>query len=224
MRRPSDLGFDDREFALPPLVENHHLVEAEYIPDGALFSVPATNLFQQREEKKRTLQERCARAAGLANAESGPSVLWCHMNDEANLLEKLVPGAIQISGNDSDDAKEEKFLAFIDGKVSKLVTKPKIGALGLNFQHCAHMTYFPSHSYEQKYQAVRRFYRFGQKRTVVVDVVFTEGERRIFENLNQKSVKASVMFENLVTEMRNELSIEKQQRPQINIEVPTWIQ
>ena len=223
MRKPSDLGFDDGEFTLPPLEESLHLVKGEGSPLEDLFVFPATTLPEQRKEKRRTLESRCQKAADLANSVSGPSVLWCHMNDEGYMLEDMVSGSVQVSGSDSDDAKEEKFLAFIDGKVSKLVTKPKIGALGLNFQHCAHMTYFPSHSYEQKYQAVRRFYRFGQTRPVTVDIVYTEGEKRIFENLSQKGENASRMFENLVAEMRNELAIQKAARTQTKIEVPSWI-
>jgi hypothetical protein len=94
---------------------------------------------------------------------------------------------VQVSGEDSDDAKEEKFLAFARGEIRVLVTKPKIGAWGLNFQHCAHVTFFPSHSFEQYYQGVRRCWRFGQTRPVRVDVVTTEGERGVMENLQRKA-------------------------------------
>ena len=104
-----------------------------------------------------------------------------------------------------------------------LVTKPKIGAWGLNFQHCNHVTFFPSHSYEQYYQAVRRCWRFGQERPVTVDIVLTDGERKVMQNLQRKSEGASVMFEQLVAEMNHSIGIERTNPYTKSEEIPPWL-
>jgi hypothetical protein len=123
-------------------------------------------LQEQREERRRdAAAERCEKARADGQQDGRAGAVWCHLNDEGDLLEKLIPDAVQVSGKDSDEAKEEK--ARLRGRPSRvLVTKPKIGAWGLNFQHCNHITFFPSHSFEQYYQKVRRCWRFGQKRPV----------------------------------------------------------
>ena len=130
---------------------------------------------------------------------------------------------MQVSGADSDEAKEEKLLAFADGQARVLITKPKIGAWGLNFQHCTHMTFFPSHSYEQTYQAIRRCWRFGQTRPVTVDYVTTEGGRGIMRNFQRKSEKADAMFANLVAHQNAALAIERASAFTKQMEVPTWV-
>ena len=221
MRKPSDLGFDDGAFQLPPLVENQHLVEADAPPNGMLWNLPAATLPEQREEKKRTIKVRCERAAELA-AHDRPVILWCQFNEEADLLEQLIPGSMQVSGSQSDEVKEERFTAFIDGGIRALITKPKIGALGLNFQHCAHVVDFPSHSYEQYYQGVRRCWRFGQTQQVTVDTVMTEGERKIIENRQRKAIAAATMFDNLISEMNNAMGVSAAKRFDRIMEVPAW--
>lgn len=223
MRKPSDVGFDDTRFILPPLNEREHVVSAESVAEGMLFELPAVGLKEQREERRRTLTERCEQAASLVNGTGQPAIVWCELNDEGNLLEKLIPDAVQVSGADSDDAKEEKLLAFADGQARVLITKPKIGAWGLNFQHCAHMTFFPSHSYEQTYQAIRRCWRFGQTRPVTVDYVTTEGGRGIMRNFQRKSEKADAMFANLVAHQNAALAIERASAFTKQMEVPTWV-
>ena len=222
-RKPSDLGCEDGPFILPPLVVNEHLVEANTLPDGCLFPMPAISLQEQREEKRRTINERCQRAADLVNDTGEPALVWCHLNDEGDLLEKMIPDAVQISGSNSDEIKEERFLAFANGDIRVLVTKPKIGAWGLNFQHCAHVVFFPSHSYEQYYQGVRRCWRFGQKRQVNVDIVLTEGERRVMKNLQRKSAAADQMFSNLVAEMNHATHIEGGAKFTKNERIPSWL-
>jgi hypothetical protein len=118
--------------------------------------------------------------------------------------------------------KEVKFAAFVDGKARVLVTKPKIGAWGLNFQHCAHMVTFPSHSFEQYYQSVRRLWRFGQKRPVTVDIVTSEGERYVLENLQKKQQKSSEMFSRMVDEMGRAMGVTLNDSTK-KIEVPSWL-
>lgn len=222
VRRPSDLGFSDREFVLPPLIETEHMVKANTLPEGMLFPLPAVSLPEQREERRRTIQERCEKVAELVD-DKEQALIWCHLNDEGNLLEELIPDAEQVSGEDEDDEKEEKFLAFANGEILKLVTKPKIGAWGLNFQRCAHITFFPSHSFEQYYQGIRRCWRFGQKRTVRVDMVTTEGEKDVIANLQRKAAAADRMFSSLVAEMNHALNIERSNAFTTQTEVPAWL-
>jgi hypothetical protein len=221
LRRPSDMGFDDDSFILPALVHREHLVRARTKPEGTLFDLPAIGLREEREEQRRTLRERCEQAADLV-AHDQPAVVWCHLNDEGNLLAKLIPDAEQISGSDSLDRKEELLTAFSHGQLRVLVTKPKIGAWGLNWQHAAHMTFFPSHSYEQYYQGVRRMWRFGQKRPVTVDIVTTEGGRDVLKNLERKADQADRMFTALVSYMGDALRVERRTYPNA-VEVPAWL-
>lgn len=222
-RQPSDLGFEDGRFILPELVERDHLIDVSAPPEGMLFAIPATNLREQRIERKRTVQDRCEQVAAMVNGTGQPALVWCHLNEEGDLLEELIPDAIQVSGSDSDQQKEDRFLRFIDGDARVLITKPKIGAWGLNFQHCNHITYFPSHSFEQYYQSVRRCWRFGQKRPVTVDVVLTEGERRIMENLTRKARAAESMFSNLVNEMGQATGINRINPYTKKERLPSWL-
>lgn len=222
IRKPSDLGFEDGGFVLPPLIERSHLVVSESIAPGMLFQLPSATLPEQREEKKRTVKERCEKVAELV-AHDQPALVWCHFDAEADMLERIIPGAKQVAGKHSDDEKERRFLSFIDGSIRVLVTKPKIGALGLNFQHCAHVVDFPSHSYEQRYQGIRRCWRFGQTRPVVVDTVHTEGEARVMENLQRKAAAADRMFGNLVAEMNDAFNIGRRSAPTKPVEVPSWL-
>lgn len=222
IRKPSDLGFDDGKFVLPPLIEKEHILKATVPNPEYLFSLPAIGLKEQRQERRRTVEDRCEKAASLVKHKD-PALVWCQMNDEGDMLEELIKGSIQISGNDSDEAKEEKFIAFSKGQERVLVTKPKIGGWGLNFQHCNHITFFPTHSYEQYYQGVRRCWRFGQKRPVTVDMVTTEGEVAVLKNLQRKSALADKMFANLVLEMNRALKIESGVYGTTKETIPSWL-
>lgn len=223
VRKPSDLGFDDTRFVLPELIEAEHLVEASTLADGMLFALPAVGLKEQRDERRRTINERCEKVASLVNHTGEPFLSWCDLNEEGDLLERLIPDAVQVSGKDSDEAKEEKMLAFAEGKVRGLITKKKIGAWGLNFQHCGHITDFPSHSYEQYYQGVRRCWRFGRVGSVKVDVITTEGGRGVLANMQRKAEQADRMFSNLVAEMQDSLSIDRVTTFAKKQEVPSWL-
>jgi len=223
LRRPSDLGFDDARFILPALIEHEQVVYIATPRDGFLFNLPAVGLFEQRQERRHTITERCGKSASLVNNTKKAALVWCHMNDEGDLLEKMIPDCVQISGKDSDEEKEEKFIAFIDGEARVLVTKPKIGAWGLNLQHCSHIVFFPSHSYEQYYQGVRRCWRFGQTKPVTVDIVTTEGEKMVTKNLKRKSDAADKMFSNLVEEMNRAVKIDHHTNFTQAEEVPAWL-
>jgi hypothetical protein len=223
VRRPSDVGFDDRDFILPELTTRQHVVVTRTKKPGHLFDVPAVTLPEQREERRRTMPERCEMAAELVRGTKKPAIVWCHLNPEGDMLEHLIPDCVQVSGADSDDAKEEAFAAFCAGEVRVLVTKPQIGALGLNFQHCAHQTFFPSHSFEQVYQGIRRSWRFGQKNPVTIDFVTSEGESYVLENLQRKNEQAERMTEMLVQLMGNELKVSRREEYTRIMEVPSWV-
>jgi hypothetical protein len=222
IRKPSDYGYSDHGFHLPDLIERSHLVEVVTPREGTLFDVPAVGLAEEREEMRRTLDARCEMAAALLeNATS--AVAWCHLNDESARLASLIDGAVEVTGSDSPDEKEAKLLAFSRGEIRVLVTKPVIGAWGLNWQHAHQMTYFPSHSYEQYYQSVRRMWRFGQTREVLVDVVTTKGGSSILANLQRKGRAADAMFTALIAHMNDALHVQRRNDYDNPIEVPSWL-
>lgn len=222
IRKPSDYGFDDGAFVLPSLEYRTTNVEARTSQPGTLFDTPASGLQEEREVARRTITERCeAAAAAIGDAESGVS--WCHLNAESALLAKLIDGAVEVTGSDSIEEKEEKLRAFTDGEVRVLVTKPSLGAWGLNWQHCHRMTYFPSHSYEQMYQAVRRSWRFGQKSPVTVDMIVTDGGANILANLQRKADQADKMFDSLVEHMSNATRVQRTRNYNTDMEIPSWL-
>jgi hypothetical protein len=221
-RKPSDLGFDDGRFILPPLIEQEHMIKNTEPLPGELFVRPALGLLEQRQEMKQTLTQRCEKAAELVS-NNGIAVVWCHLNDEGDLLEEIIPGAVQVSGSDSDEKKEEKLKAFSDGEVKILITKSKIAGFGLNWQHCSHETFFPSHSFEQYYQSVRRCWRFGQNKPVKVDIITTEGGLSVLKNLQRKAIAADKMFSELVEHMNDALGIKNKTVFEKKLEVPRWL-
>jgi len=220
-RRPSDMGFDDGKFILPPLEENQIVIENTKPLPGELFVRPAVGLREQRSELAMTLQERCEKVAERVNS-NNVALVWCHLNKEGDLLEKLITDAVQVSGRDPDEKKEELLREFTNGNIRVLITKPKIAGFGLNWQHCSHMTFFPSHSFEQYYQGVRRCWRFGQENPVVVDVITTGGGLSVLANLQRKADAADEMFTNLVGYMNDAIKFEKQTFDE-KVEVPSWL-
>lgn len=223
VRKPSDLGFDDVDFKLPQLNVETHVVTSNMKRPGFLIDLPAITLEEQREERRRTIPERCEKAADLVSRTKKPAVVWCHLNDEGDLLTQSIRGAVQVSGADKDEAKEEAFEGFANGQIRVLVTKPSIAGFGLNWQHCNHQTFFPSHSFEQWYQSVRRCWRFGQKNPVTVDVVTSEGEASIIANMQRKADAANEMFANLVRLMNESMSIDRSTRFHMKEVCPQWL-
>jgi len=224
VRRPSDLGFEDAGFDLPELTTRQHTVQSRTANPEFLFDMPAVGLAEQRAERSRTCQERCEMAAEISNGTDDAVVSWCYLNREGDLLTKMIKDAVQVSGDDSDDRKEEVFEAFASGQLKKLVTKPLIASSGLNWQHCNRQTFFPSHSFEQWYQSIRRSWRFGQTRPVTVDIITSEGEANVLANLQRKAEAAERMFANLVHLMNNELAIQKTEYNSQPTEIPQWLQ
>jgi hypothetical protein len=222
-RRPSDLGFPDDGFILPPLEYRQHIVKPRsQADDGTLFDVPAVGLHEERAELRRTITERCEQAAELLDGVK-TGIAWCHLNPEGDLLAKMIPGAVQVAGSDSTDDKEAKLAAFTRGDIRILVTKPKIGAWGLNWQHCHRMTYFPDYSYEAHYQAVRRCWRFGQTEPVTVDIITTPGGANALAGLERKAAQASAMFTALVAHMNDSQNVARSVIYDTPVEVPQWV-
>lgn len=222
VRKPSDVSSfcDDTEYVLPPLKTSHHTVESQ-IKFGFLPEVART-LNQQRDERRKTIQARCEKVAAILPKDK-PCIVWCHLNNEGDLLESLIPDAVQVSGSDSDDAKESRLAAFSVGDTRVLITKPRIAGFGLNWQHCADMAMFPSHSHEQFYQAVRRCWRFGQKKEVTVNIVTSEAESPVLQNMLRKEAAADKMYSEIIKHMdaarkRRELEVAK-----TKIEIPNWL-
>jgi hypothetical protein len=222
IRRPSDIGFNDGPFTLPSLIENQIAVNTSRPMEGELFVKEAIGLYEQRQELKHTLIERCEKVADLVK-NNEVAVVWCHLNTEGDLLEKLIPEAVQVSGKDSDDKKEDRLRAFSDGQIRVLITKPKIAGFGLNWQHCNHTTWFPSHSFEQYYQGIRRFWRFGQTKDVTVDIVTTAGGESVLKNLQRKAAAADQMFNELMSSMGSAQGIDNKTFFNKTPEVPSWL-
>lgn len=215
------MGHDDNGFILPELKEIETVIPCSRPLNGKLFVEPAFGLQEQRQERRATLEERCQRVAEKVS-ESPIAVVWCHLNDEGHLLTDIIEGAQEVHGGMPDERKEEILTAFSLGQIRVLVTKPKIGGFGLNWQHCAHMTTFPSHSYEQYYQSVRRSWRYGQKNPVKVDIITTEGEIGVLKNLQRKATAADQMFTRLVAHMNGARRIDRNYTEN-KMEVPPWL-
>lgn len=220
-RSPADLGYPDQGFILPSLEERHHLIMATRPREGMLFTLPACGLGEEREERRRTLQERCESVAALVDHRHA-AIVWCHTNAEGNLLAQLIAGAIQVAGLTQEEAREEAYTGFAHGAIRVLIIKPKIGAWGMNWQHCAHVVTFASHSYEQYYQSIRRCWRFGQTQAVMVDIVATEGERYVLDNMTRKAQAMDAMFSRLVGCMHDAIGQTRSAATLIP-EVPKWL-
>lgn len=221
-RKPSDLGFSDEGYELPPLIIQHEVVGRQNRQKGRLFNVPAYTLPEQLEERRATIPERCQRVAELVSGKDR-SVSWCDLNPEGDMLAKLIKGSQQISGRDSDESKEKKLLGFSDGSIQHLIIKDVIGAYGLNWQHCNYTTRFVSNSFERTYQAIHRFHRFGQKRPVTVGFVSTDGDAKVVANYERKSRQADEMFSSIVAEMNNAVRINPDDIFSEEEIFPTWL-
>lgn len=198
-KMPSDLGFSNERYQLPELITNKHVVKnkSTVTVDGQIqmFNIVAKSFHEIRHEQKQTEQERCEKAIELASGKN--SVYWCNTNNESKILKENDNESVEIIGSQSIEKKEDILLAFANGEIKRLITKAKMTGMGLNWQHCNHSVFFPTWSYEQYYQAIRRFWRFGQKRDVTIDLVISDGQTRVLEALEQKTQKAIELHRNL---------------------------
>lgn len=204
--KPSDLGFADDGYDLPELVMHEHVVDVDQgmaRQAGLLFAYEASTLSDQRAVRRSSLTERVARAAELINADSEQWLVWATLNDESEALTRAIPGAVDVSGSDSSDAKEQAVLDFIDGKIRVLVSKMRILGFGINAQCCARQLFVGAdHSFESQFQAIRRSWRFGQTRPVHVHQICTSADGRVVANLRRKQEE----FDRMHSEMAEVLN------------------
>ena len=205
VRRPSDLGFDDTAYRLPPLHLHEHTVETEMPLNGMLFAAEAQTLSERRDARRMSIDDRVRDCAAIVNSDADePWVVWCDLNAEGDALTKAINGAVQIAGADSSEVKEQRLADFAAGRFRVLVSKPSICGFGLNWQHSARMAFVGvTDSFESYYQAVRRCWRFGQKRDVHVHVFASSAEGAVVSNLKRKERDAIAMAESLSAETRD---------------------
>lgn len=224
VKMPSDIGFSNERYVLPNLITNTHEVKNQSFIDIngqiQMFVPIAKSMTEVRHEQKMTELQRCEKAVELANDKT--SVYWCNTNLESKYLKTMDKGAVEIIGSMSIEKKEEILIAFANQQIPRIITKAKMTSFGLNWQHCNHTVFFPTWSYEQYYQAIRRFWRFGQKNDVVVDLVISDGQKRVLDALQQKTKKAIDLYENL-TKNVNQSYTEKKKEFNKSIITPKFI-
>lgn len=232
IRNPTDLGFDGSAYELPPLNIIEHVVSGGDLLEGQLFAVTAQSLSERREAKRNSMGDRIALAAGIANSSGGPCIVWCHLNDESEALAAAIPDAVEVTGSMTADDKEAKIMSFTHGESRVIVSKASITGYGLNWQHCDTMIFAGmDDSFEKFYQAVRRCYRFGQKRVVNVHIITAETEGAVKANIERKQSQANEMAGEMVAHMR---SVTRRQiegarsntetyAPTVPMNLPAWL-
>ena len=234
LRKPSDLGYPDDGYDLPPLRQKQHHVSVEYAPcmeAGTLFPMEARTMGERLAARRDSVEERVALAASITSKDK-PFVWWCNLNSESEALAKSIPGAVEVRGSDKDEDKERKLVDFSEGRIRVLVTKPSIAGFGMNWQHCADTGFVGlSDSFEQVYQAIRRFWRFGQTKPVNVHFIAAETEGAVVSNIRRKEADADRMADAMVKNMAD-LSSENVRgatrdvpdyQPDQQMKIPSWI-
>lgn len=234
LRHPRDLGFEQRGYDLPPLNQIQHTVSVEYAPSietGLLFPLEARTMSERITARRGTVAERVEQAKAITPSDR-PFVWWCNLNSESEALAKSIPGAVEVRGSDSEEDKERKLREFTEGRIRILVTKPSIAGFGMNWQHCADTGFVGlNDSFEQVYQAVRRFWRFGQDRPVNVHFIASEIEGAVVQNIKRKEADADRMAMAMVEHMAD-LSAEtirgmvrdrEDYAPSVPVALPAWL-
>lgn len=236
VRKPSDLGYDDSAYALPPLKVHEHIIasdHAEANAAGMLFQFEAATLSERRSARRASMTHRVAECAALVNADKKHWVVWCDLNAESDALTAAIDGAVEIRGSQDADTKEQILLDFAAGKIRVLVSKPSITGFGLNWQHCSRMAFVGvTDSFESYYQAVRRCWRFGQKKPVNVHLFVSELEGAVLANLKRKEADAKAMgdmlsAETLAAVKDSVLGLTRETNPYdpaLRIAAPAWLQ
>lgn len=232
LRKPSDLGYDDAGYNLPPLNRLQHVVESDTPTTGMLFALPAETMQERIGARRDTVAARVAKAVAITPTDR-PFVWWCNLNAESEALAKAIPGAVETKGSDSEDVQERKLLDFVEGRTRVLVTKSKVAGFGLNFQHCADCGFVGlNDSFEQVYQAVRRFWRFGQTKPVNAHFISAEVEGAVMANLARKEADADRMAAGMVLHMadlssmavRGSVRDTPDYNPQEPVRIPSWLE
>lgn len=234
LRKPSDLGYENTGYDLPALNQVQHTVAVDYAPDietGTLFPMQASNLQERIAARRGTIDERVAKAAALTPSDR-PFMWWCNLNAESEALTKAIPGAVETKGSDSEDVQERKIMDFVEGRTRVLVSKPSVCGFGMNFQHCADTGFVGlNDSFEQIYQAIRRFWRFGQTKPVNVHFIASEIEGAVVANLKRKEADADRMAAAMVLHtadlsaqiIRGTTRDKGEYNPQNPVRLPDWL-
>ena len=231
LSKPSDLGYSDNGFILPEL-KTHEIVTESVASDGMLFAMEANTLEERREGRKSSFKGRVQKCAEIVNASDERFLVWCDLNIESEALRKSIPGCVEVKGSDTVEHKEKSMLDFAAGKIKCLVSKPSICGFGMNFQVCNQMAFVGlSDSFEQYFQAVRRCWRFGQKKPVDVYVITSEAEGAVVANIKRKEHDAMVMINSMVghtksfvmDNMRKSVKLDRTYQPGTNIIIPAWL-
>ena len=230
--KPSDLGYEDGAFNLPPLRIHEEIIKTNKPLDGSLFVVEARTLQEQRAAARQTLPQRVERCAEIVNSSDKPFLVWCNLNTESEALKRAIPDAIEVKGSDSNEHKEDAMLGFMDGKYRVLVSKPSICGFGMNFQHCSDMVFVGlSHSFEQYYQAVRRCWRFGQTKPVDVTIITSDLEGAVKANIERKERDAEQMIQEMaeytrdITRRNVRATVREvtEYNPTVRMKIPDWL-
>jgi len=233
IRKPSDLGYSDDGFTLPPIHMHEHCVSVQTAPSGLLFAMEAQTLQERQQARRESISDRVKACADLVNATDRPFLVWCNLNEESSQLAAAIPDAIEVRGSDKDDHKEAAIIGFLDGRHRVMISKPKIAGLGLNLQHCADMAFVGlSDSYEQLYQSIRRCWRFGQTQPVNVHVITAETEGAVVANIKRKEREAEETYSNMIAHMKDlnaaalhggSIRNKTEYRPQVPMQIPAWM-
>lgn len=230
--KPSDIGFDDNGFILPKIKYHQHIIETKIKPSFGFFPEIAQTLNDRRKVRNETIDIRCNKAAELINSTDDKWVIWCNLNAESEMLSKIIKDSKEVAGRHKDEIKTQRMIGFANGDLKRIVTKPKIAGLGMNWQICNKVAFVGlSDSWEQFYQAVRRIWRFGQDKEVDVHIFIEEREGAVLKNIQRKDKQARAMIiavvENMKDITKQELGCSKRNlieyEPVIEMELPTWI-
>ena len=203
LKKPSDLGYDDDGFILPPLTIEPVFVEVPIKPEGQLVWTGLKGISDRSRVRRLTLKQRVEKAAEFINSSNEQWIAWCGLNDEGRELAKLLDDAVLVEGHHTPESKAEKIEAFQDGKYKTLITKGRIGGFGLNLQNANNQVFVGlNDSWEMYYQCVRRSYRFGQTKPVNVKIILSDAERAIYDNVMQKQQEAERMSDYLIANVR----------------------
>ena len=195
MQKPSNLGYEDHGFELPPL--NIHQITVEVENSG--FDGEALTLSDRQQARRESIDERVKACADLVNGSDEPWIVWCNLNDESDKLTQEIENAVEIRGSHKPEYKEQTMIGFTEGNVQKLVTKASIAGFGMNWQHCSKMAFVGlSDSFEQLYQAIRRCWRFGQTKPVDVYIITAKAEGAVVRNIQRKEDDFNTMLDGMI--------------------------
>jgi len=233
--KPSDIGFEDVGFSLPKIFYHEVIIKSNKGKPKYGFGLlgnAASTLNDRRRVRRETIDIRCKYAADLINKTDDIWVSWCNLNDEGIALKKYIEDSVEVAGRHPEDIKKKRMIGFADGKVKRIITKPKIAGLGMNWQVCSKAAFVGlSDSWEQFYQAVRRIWRFGQSKEVHIYIIIEEREKKVLANIKRKEAQAKDMIIGMMSHMINltKKEIKSSEREYIDytttvkMELPKWI-